>query len=111
MLIGVIYWAINCPVCAGTEYYGLQWFKNRKAIINWLAEKGKSQFFIHEVWDDEAKKKVNFKVNYTRSFHTYVGAEVLENNEKIAFMKQDPYDNSKKWIIEELDEEIEFSEE
>lgn len=111
MLIGVIYWAVNCPICAGWDYYGLQWFDSRKAVIEWIAKEAKSQFYIKELWDATTKERLTIKVKYVPSHHCYVGAEVLDNDIKIAFLKQDPYDPKKPWIIEELAEEIEFLEE
>jgi hypothetical protein len=110
MLIGVIYWAVNCPICGGWDYYGLQWFNTRKELIHWLAEHGKSAFFVKEVWDANTKEKLVFDIKYIPSFHTYVGVEVWENGNKLAILKQDPYDDSKKWVIEDLDSEIEFCE-
>jgi hypothetical protein len=110
MLIGVIYWAVNCPICNGWDYYGLEWFSDRKALIVWLAEKGKSEFFVKDVWDSETHKKLDLQIEYAPSHHCYVGAEVYEKGIKLAFLKQDPYDAKKPWVIEELDEAIELGE-
>lgn len=109
MIIGIIYWAANCPTCNGWDYYGLEWFDSRKAMIEWLSEKGKSQFFIKELWDADTRKRLDIQVEYVPSHHCYVGAEVFEKGTKLAFLKQDSYDAAKSWVVEELSEEIEFA--
>jgi hypothetical protein len=104
MMVCVVDYAPNCPIHDGMSYYGLQWFADIDGVLGWIKNNTKKNFYVKEIWDDVTQKKSDFIVKYIASGHNYIGAEVLRNAIRFAYIKQNPYGDDRDWIVEVVDE-------
>ena len=109
VLVAVIDYAPNCPIHDPWLYSGLRWFDSVFKMLHWIKESTKCGFFIKEVYDTEKHERLDFKINYLKATHSYIGAEVLLKGVKLAHVKQNPYGDEKEWVIEKYDALADFS--
>jgi len=99
MLIAVIYYADKCPVHDNWTYHGLRWFQDEDELLSWLAAYTKMNFYIKDVWLNDARQKASLEVKYQICQHHYIGVEVFNRQRKIAHIRQYPYGSDQDWDI------------